>query len=61
MKIKEEYIDMWVSDPLTSKIIWCRDIPVELYGYYHAHGHSEIFEEVKPIKEVKKINKDDIS
>lgn len=62
MKIKAEYIDTYVSDPLTSKIIWCRNIPTELYDYYFNNGHSELFEpEDEPVVESKKIKKDDIS
>lgn len=59
MRIKQEYIDAMVSDPLTSKIIWCREIPIELYDYYYNNGHKDLFEveepKIEPIK-VKKVD-----
>jgi hypothetical protein len=70
MKIKAEYIDTHVSDPLTSKIIWCREIPTELYDYYFTHGHENLFEQEVVVDDElptkhrfpkEKINKDDIS
>ena len=52
MKIKEEYLDTYISCPLTGKIIWPRELDPNLYGYYYSHGHSIIFElEIKKEKE----------
>lgn len=55
LRIKEEYIDMVVSDPLTSKPTCLRDLEPSMYEYYYHNGHSNVFEivEEKPKKKGK--------
>lgn len=45
LKIKEEYLDIYIFDPLTRKEIYVRFIPKELYGYYNNNGYKILFEE----------------
>lgn len=61
IKIKKEYLDIKISCPATRQDVWTRFIPKELYNYYYNNGHSYLFEEDKPIEEIKVKSKNDIS
>jgi len=54
MKIKEEFLDVNIGDPLTRKEILVRFIPIELYDYYFNNGYSILFEEEIPQEEITK-------
>lgn len=51
LKIKEGYLDIKVSCPLTRKEVYVRFIDSSLYEYYNSHGLSLLFEKV--------VNRDD--
>jgi hypothetical protein len=51
LKIKEGYLDIKVSCPLTRKEVYVRFIDSSLYEYYNSHGLEFLFEKV--------INRDD--
>lgn len=47
LKIKEEYLDINIFDPLTRKEIFVRFIPTELYDYYYNNGYDFMFKKEK--------------
>lgn len=48
IKIKQEYLDQIVTDPISGQPIWLRELDVELYNHYYNHYYKHIFEEIKP-------------
>jgi hypothetical protein len=69
MKIKEENLDLQISCPLTSKIVWVRELESDVYIHYYNRGYQWLFETEEVVEELatrhrftkEKINKDDIS
>lgn len=58
-KIKDECIDMVISNPLTGKTTWVRNIQIDEYDYYFKFNPwlfeiEEIEDEVKEVKKKKK-------
>lgn len=43
MKIKDEYLDIYISSPFTGKTIWARDLDPEAYKYFFNKGYEWMF------------------
>jgi hypothetical protein len=54
LKIKSEFLDEIIFCPFTKQNVFVRFIDSEMYGLYSKKGYSNLFEEDKPKKVVKK-------
>jgi hypothetical protein len=53
LKLKEQFLDINIFDPLTRKEILVRFIETELYDYYFNNGYSFLFEKEIKNKKIK--------
>jgi len=45
-KIKDENLDLYISEPITGKHLWVRTINPEIYPYLDSYGYEWLFEDV---------------
>lgn len=50
LRVKEEYIDSVIFDPISKNNISVRFIDRDLYNYFNNNGYSIIFEEDLPVE-----------
>jgi len=54
LKIKKEYIDIFIQCPFTKKVINTLFLEKELYIHFYHKGYAHIFDEVMVDKKKKK-------